>query len=120
MKPHRYPLLAALNGCRRQSFDLLLHCCCKPFVEARLGPAGQVTRVSWDSAKMPMGGTIKLLMTGALLAAALAVSGCSTQIADMSLPSDAPPRAKEAAGYLPVHDLPPDRAEPAMKPDEQK
>ena len=59
-------------------------------------------------------------MTGALLAATLAVGGCSTQIADMSLPSDAPPRAKEAGSYLPVHDLPPDRAEATMKPDEQK
>ena len=69
---------------------------------------------------MPVGGTIRLLMTGALLAATLVVGGCSTQIDDMSLPSDAPPRTKEAGGYLPVHDLPPDRGEAAMKPDEQK
>ena len=73
---------------------------------------------------MPVDGTIKLLMAGALLAAAtLTVCGCSTQIADLpvvGLPADAPPRAKEAGGYLPVHDLPPDRAEAAMKPDEQK
>ncbi|HXI06667.1 MAG: hypothetical protein ACRC1G_07095 [Bradyrhizobium sp.] len=66
------------------------------------------------------GGAIRLFVTGALLAAALAAGGCSTQIADMSMPSDAPPRAKEAGSYLPVHDLPPDRAEAAMKPDEQK
>ncbi len=62
-------------------------------------------------------------MTGMLLAASLAVGGCSTQIADLpavGLPSDAPPRPKEAGGYLPVHDLPPERAEAAMKPDEQK
>lgn len=69
---------------------------------------------------MPVGGTFRLLMTGALLAAALVVGGCSTQIADMSMPSDAPQRPKEAGSYLPVHDLPPDRAEAAMKPDEQK
>jgi len=72
---------------------------------------------------MPVDGTIKLLMAGAMLAATLAVSGCSTQIADLpavGLPADAPPRPKEAGGYLPVHDLPPDRAEAAMKPDEQK
>ena len=72
---------------------------------------------------MPVGGTIRLLMTGMLLAASLAVGGCSTQIADLpavGLPSDAPPRPKEAGSYLPVHDLPPDRAEAAMKPDEQK
>jgi hypothetical protein len=72
---------------------------------------------------MPVGGTIRLLMTGMLLAASLVVGGCSTQIADLpavGLPSDAPPRPKEAGSYLPVHDLPPDRAEAAMKPDEQK
>ena len=58
----------------------------------------------------------------ALLVSALAVSGCSTSIADLpgvGLPSDAPQRPKEAAGYLPVHDLPPDRDEVALKPAEQ-
>jgi len=72
---------------------------------------------------MPVGGTIRLLMTGMLLAASLALGGCSTQIADLpavGLPADAPPRPKEAGSYLPVHDLPPERAESAMKPDEQK
>jgi hypothetical protein len=72
---------------------------------------------------MPVDGTIKLMMTGALLVATLAVGGCSTQIADLpavGLPADAPPRPKEAGSYLPVHDLPPERAEAAMKPDEQK
>ena len=72
---------------------------------------------------MAVGGTIRLLTTGMLLAASLAVGGCSTQIADLpavGLPADAPPRPKEAGSYLPVHDLPPDRVESAMKPDEQK
>lgn len=72
---------------------------------------------------MQAGGTIRLLATAALLAATFALGGCSTQIADLpavGLPSDAPPRPKEAGGYLPVHDLPPDRAESAMNPDEQK
>jgi hypothetical protein len=57
----------------------------------------------------------------ALLAPALALGGCSTQIADMpavGLPADAPQRPKEAAGYLPVHDLPPERDEQAIKPAE--
>jgi hypothetical protein len=79
--------------------------------------------VGWDSLRMPVNGTMKLLMAGALLAATLAVGGCSTQIADLpavGLPSDAPPRPKEVGSYLPVHDLPPDRAEAAMKLDEQK
>lgn len=72
---------------------------------------------------MPVHGTIRLLMAGIVLAATLAVGGCSTQIADLpavGLPADAPPRPKEAGGYLPVHDVPPERAETAMKPDEQK
>ena len=58
----------------------------------------------------------------ALFASALAVSGCSTSIADLpgiGLPGDAPQRPKEASGYLPVHDLPPDRDEAALNPKEQ-
>ena len=56
-----------------------------------------------------------------LCAAAVALGSCSTQIADMpaiGLPADAPDRPKEAGGYLPVHDLPPERAEEAIKPAE--
>ena len=56
-----------------------------------------------------------------LFASALAVGGCASQIADMpglGVPSDAPQRPKEAGAYLPVHDLPPDREEAAMKPAE--
>ena len=34
------------------------------------------------------------------------------------LPADAPQRPKEAGGYLPVHDLPPEREEEAIKPSE--
>lgn len=58
----------------------------------------------------------------ALLVSALAVSGCSTSIADLpgvGLPGDAPARPKEASGYLPVHDLPPEREEAVIKPAEQ-
>jgi len=66
--------------------------------------------------------TIRLLTIGALFASALTVGGCSTSIADLpgvGLPADAPQRPKEAGGYLPVHDLPPDRNEAALKPTEQ-
>jgi len=59
--------------------------------------------------------------SGALLIAALALGGCSTTIADLpavGTPADAPERPKEAGGYLPVHDLPPDRDEAAIKPAE--
>lgn len=65
--------------------------------------------------------TIRLCTMAALFAAALVVGGCSSQIADMpavGLPTDAPQRPKEAGSYLPVHDLPPDREEEAMKPAE--
>jgi hypothetical protein len=65
--------------------------------------------------------TIRLWSVATLLAAAFVLGGCSTQIADMpgfGLPADAPERPKEAGGYLPVHDLPPDRNEEAMKPAE--
>lgn len=72
---------------------------------------------------MPVDRTIKLLAMGALLASALAASGCSTQVADMpglGVPADAPARPKEAGAYLPVHDLPPDREEAAMPPAERQ
>ena len=58
----------------------------------------------------------------ALFASALALGGCSTSIADLpgiGLPGDAPQRPKEGSGYLPVHDLPPDRDEAALNPKEQ-
>ena len=59
---------------------------------------------------------------GALLAAALALGGCSSSIADLPIvgtPADAPARPKDAGAYLPVHDLPPDRDEAAMPPAER-
>jgi hypothetical protein len=71
---------------------------------------------------MPVDRMIRLWSMAALFASALAVSGCSTSIADLpgvGLPSDAPARPKEASGYLPVHDLPPQREEAVIKPAEQ-
>jgi hypothetical protein len=64
----------------------------------------------------------RALALGALLLSALGLGGCSTSIADLPLvgtPADAPARPKEAGGYLPVHDLPPDREETAMPPAER-
>ncbi|MDA9496487.1 hypothetical protein [Bradyrhizobium sp. CCBAU 11357] len=49
-----------------------------------------------------------LPICGAVLIAALALGGCSSQFADLA-PADAPPRPREPGTYLPVHDLPPDR-----------
>ena len=71
---------------------------------------------------MPVDRTIRLWSMAALFASALAIGGCSTQIADMpglGVPTDAPQRPKETGGYLPVHDLPPDRAEPELPPAER-
>jgi hypothetical protein len=70
---------------------------------------------------MPVYRTIRLWLTAALFAPAFALGGCSTQIADMpgiGVPANAPERPKEAGGYMPVHDLPPDRNEEAIKPAE--
>jgi hypothetical protein len=64
----------------------------------------------------------RALAAAALLLSALALGGCSTSIADLPLvgtPADAPARPREAGGYLPVHDLPPNRDEAAMPPAEQ-
>jgi hypothetical protein len=62
------------------------------------------------------------LLWSALLLSALALGGCATSIADLPLigtPADAPARSKDAGGYLPVENLPPDRDEAAIAPDEQ-
>jgi hypothetical protein len=70
---------------------------------------------------MPVCRIIRLWPIALLCATTIALGGCSTQIADMpaiGLPADAPERPKEAGGYLPVHDLPPERTEEAMKPAE--
>ena len=59
---------------------------------------------------------------GLLLAAALALGGCSSTIADLPVvgtPADAPARPKEAGAYLPVHDLPPDRDQAVIPPKER-
>ena len=72
---------------------------------------------------MPVDRTIKLWSMAALFASALALGGCSTSIADLpgiGTPADAPQRPKDAGGYLPVHDLPPDRDEAPLKPKEQE
>jgi hypothetical protein len=72
---------------------------------------------------MPVDRTIRLWSMAALFASAFALGGCSTSIADLpglGTPADAPQRPKEAGSYLPVHDLPPDRDEAALKPKEQE
>jgi hypothetical protein len=59
------------------------------------------------------------LAFGVLLVAALALAlaGCSSQIADLN-PAD-PQIHKEPVGYLPVHDLPPAREEAVISPEQR-
>lgn len=69
-----------------------------------------------------MGREHRALGWGALLLSALALGGCATSIADLpivGMPADAPARQKDAGAYLPVEDLPPDRAQAAIAPAEQ-
>jgi hypothetical protein len=85
--------------------------CCK-ILMAKLGTVG---RMSVDRKG-------RALAWGALLVSALALGGCATSIADLPFvgtPVDAPGRPKDAGAYLPVEDLPPNRDEAAIAPEEQ-
>ncbi|KWV54264.1 hypothetical protein AS156_00585 [Bradyrhizobium macuxiense] len=71
---------------------------------------------------MPIDRMMRGLAAAVLLASTAVLSGCSSTVADMpgiGVPADAPARPKDANGYLPVHDLPPDRSEETMKPADQ-
>jgi hypothetical protein len=62
----------------------------------------------------------RVLVGGALLVAAFALGGCSTSVADLPLFGNASDtHTKDAVGYLPVENLPPNRDEAAIAPDEQ-
>jgi hypothetical protein len=67
---------------------------------------------------MPIDRMMRGLAAAILLASMAALSGCASSVADLP-GADAPARPKEASSYLPVHDLPPDRSEQAMKPADQ-
>lgn len=59
---------------------------------------------------------------GALALSTLALAGCSSPIADLQslgTPTDPSAHAKEADTYLPVHDLPPDRPDEVIPPDQR-
>lgn len=60
----------------------------------------------------------KLPICGALLLMAFALGGCSSQLADMT-PADAQVHPREPGSYLPVHDLPPDRDQAVIPPDQR-
>lgn len=59
-----------------------------------------------------------LLICGALLSVAFALAGCSSQLADLT-PADAQVHPKEPGAYLPVHDLPPDRDQAVIPPEQR-
>jgi len=65
----------------------------------------------WDLQK-------SLPIRGALLMAALALGGCSSQLADLA-PADTQAHPREPGTYLPVHDLPPDRDQAIIPPDQR-
>jgi hypothetical protein len=69
--------------------------------------------------RLHIGGMRGILAVGALLASSVVLGACSTSIADFPGTADAAAAHKEGIGYLPVHDLPPDRGEAPMKPAEQ-
>ena len=60
-----------------------------------------------------------LPICGALLMAALALGGCSSQLADYHPPPTRRPIPGSPARYLPVHDLPPDRDQVIIPPDQR-
>ena len=63
---------------------------------------------------------VRVLSVLALFATAVALAGCSTSIADLPVGTAAEsPAPHEPGSYLPVHDLPPDRAEAVISPAER-
>jgi hypothetical protein len=64
----------------------------------------------------------RLLALAVLFSAALTLASCTSQIADLPVvgtPADAPARPKEPGAYLPVNDLPPNRDDATMDPNER-
>jgi hypothetical protein len=63
----------------------------------------------------------RVLALGTLVTMAFALAGCSTSIADLPVGGTAAdtPAPHEPGSYLPVHDLPPDREEAVIPPDQR-
>jgi hypothetical protein len=61
----------------------------------------------------------KAFVLGALALSALTLAGCSSPIADLPSLGSADSSAKPKDPYLPVHDLPPDRDEAMIPPDQR-
>lgn len=87
------------------------------FVSLVSGSGAGIVRLSEPSFKA---GRIVLVAIAA--AAALPLASCSVPIADLpaiGVPADAPARPKDPGSFPAVHDMPPDRSEPALAPAEQ-
>ena len=83
---------------------------------------GQLGEVRTSGRMMSADRKMNALMSAAALLLALALGGCSSSIADLpsvGTPASAPVRPTDAGGYLPVHDLPPDRDDPELAPAER-
>lgn len=83
---------------------------------------GQLGEARTSGRMMSADRKMNALMSAAALLLAVALSGCSSSIADLpsvGTPAGAPLRPTDAGGYLPVHDLPPDRGDPELEPAER-
>jgi hypothetical protein len=75
-----------------------------------------------STGRVTRGRALGALLLLALALSALALGGCSISIADLPLggtPAEAPPRPKDAGGYLPINERPPDREEAVIDPAER-
>ncbi|MCB1411599.1 MAG: hypothetical protein KDJ76_00575 [Xanthobacteraceae bacterium] len=63
-----------------------------------------------------------MLLVAVAAAVSASLASCSIPIADLpaiGVPADAPARPKDPGSFPAVHDMPPDRSEPALARDDQ-
>jgi len=111
---HRIKSLPIVQGCFRHRDGAG-----RAFVEQdfRHQP-GQIIYLEWEQAAVPTSRIRIHSDRRRTVRPARGGSSYAFQLAAFFDP-DAPARPKEASGYLPVHDIPPERDEQAMKPADQ-
>jgi hypothetical protein len=75
-----------------------------------------------STGRVMRGRALGALLRSALALSALGLAGCSISIADLPLggtSAEAPQHPKDADGYLPVNERPPDREETVIDPTER-